>query len=118
MRILIIDDEKAIVDLCEVFFRKKGGYIIDKACCGSEALRLIKENIYNVVIMDKKMPDIDGEEMVQYIRERGTNTKVIILPGSMEMENDDNLEKKAEVYLTKPVGLDELQKIIDELAQE
>ena len=118
MRILIADDDRAIVDLFKAFFKKKTEHEVDGVYCGNDALTLLAKVIYDLVILDKTMPDIEGDEIVKYIRQNGLKTKIIIFSGVIDPSAEQDPEKKADIYLQKPIDLPSIHKTISELFQE
>ena len=67
--ILVVDDEKEIADLIEVYL-KGDGYIVHKFYNGSDALACIAETQLDMAVLDVMLPDIDGFKLLQKIREK------------------------------------------------
>lgn len=107
MNILIIEDEPQLVGILE-YLLKNEGYNILKAYDGEEALKLIKINKPDFVLLDLMIPKIDGFKICKYIK-KNTNIPVVIL--SAKKEDEDKifgLELGAEDYITKPFNHKEL----------
>ncbi len=107
INILIVEDEPQLVGILE-YLLKNEGYNILKAYDGEEALKLIKINKPDFVLLDIMIPKIDGFKICKYIK-RNTNIPVIIL--SAKKEDEDKiigLELGAEDYITKPFNHKEL----------
>ncbi|MCR1950839.1 MULTISPECIES: response regulator transcription factor [Clostridium] len=101
INILIVDDEKEIVDLIELYLRNKG-YCIFKAYDSNEALKILNSKKINLIIMDLMMPDTDGYDLIRKIRSN-SNLPIIII--SAKCENHDKvigLDIGADDYITKP----------------
>ena len=107
-RILVVDDEKEIADVIELYLKNEGfsleqeGMKVDCAYDGEEALKLAKENIYDILLLDVMLPDIDGFEVLQKIREK-YNFPVIMLTAKTEyMDKINGLMLGADDYMAKP----------------
>ncbi|WP_291651200.1 response regulator transcription factor [Clostridium sp.] len=101
INILIVDDEKEIVDLIDLYLRNKG-YSIFKAYEGKEALNILSSENIKLVILDLMMPGIDGYAIINKIRST-SNIPIIII--SAKCENHDKvigLDIGADDYITKP----------------
>lgn len=116
--VLMIDDDKALVEI----YKDKlsaNGFRVKGALGGEEGLKIIKEECPNVVILDLRMPGMDGKEVLDEIRgcEETEGTKVVLFTSFHEYGGDEvNSEyaKKigADAFLEKDVDLDELVKVI------
>ncbi|WP_282141963.1 response regulator transcription factor [Cytobacillus oceanisediminis] len=100
-RILIVDDDRQIADLIEVYL-KNDGYIIDKAGDGMEALKKLEQAPPDLIVLDIMMPKMDGLEFCKYVRK---NNQVPILMVSAKAEDMDKimgLMTGADDYMIKP----------------
>src|SRR5256885_8606646 len=78
MRILVVEDEKRIADfLCRGL--EGAGYAVDAAPTGAAALECIHSTDYDMVILDRMLPDMDGLQVLQKIRNRKVGPPVLIL---------------------------------------
>ena len=115
-RILVVDDEPALLDLIEQALREDG-YRVDCAHDGLEAVQRYRANEgrYDLVIMDMVMPRLDGLQALLQIRESDPTAKVIICTG---FDTDQQIQAAqsagASEVLRKPYGLGDLQLIIDQ----
>jgi DNA-binding NtrC family response regulator len=104
-RILIVDDDPSVVELLSDFLTE-AGYTPDTALTGREALTLISQRRLNVVLLDIRMPEIDGLEVLGRLRAAAPEIPVIMITG-----NDDlalarkTLEMGAFDYIAKPFDL-------------
>lgn len=93
-KILIVDDERAIRrTLKEILEYEK--YEVDEAGDGEEGLEKIKTGEYDVVILDVKMPKMDGIEVLSAMNEAGIDTPVLVLSGHGNVETAVEAVKKA-----------------------
>ena len=101
-KILVVDDEKiARVTLAEIL--RMEGYSVSEAGDGPEALAAVKDNSFDLVLLDLKMPGMDGIEVMQKLAEITPDTLVIMLTAHGSMESAiEALRQGAHDYLTKP----------------
>ncbi|MEZ5023190.1 MAG: response regulator [Chitinophagales bacterium] len=91
--ILIVDDEKAIRrTLKEILEYEK--YKIEEASDGEEGLAMIKSNTYDVVILDIKMPKMDGMEVMEAVNKAGIDVPIIMLSGHGNIDTAVEAVKK------------------------
>ena len=106
IHILIVEDEKPISNLIRMSLTKSG-YSCMCAFDGEEALDLIKNNVYDLILLDVMIPKIDGFSLMQYIRPM--KVPVIFLTAKNMVEDRvRGLELGAEDYLAKPFEIIEL----------
>jgi len=99
--ILVVDDEKEIVDAIE-FYLKPEGYNILKAYDGLQALEMIIENDIKLIIMDVMMPNMDGLKTTMKIREDKNIPIILLSAKSEDMDKVLGLNIGADDYITKP----------------
>lgn len=105
-RILIVEDEKAIADMTKLCL-VKNGYLCDTAANGTEAAKLIEVKRYDLVLLDIMLPDIDGYDLLDYIKQ--FDTPVIFVTAKVNLSDRvRGLRLGAEDYITKPFELEEL----------
>jgi DNA-binding response OmpR family regulator len=110
--VLVVDDEREVADTYALRLRQE--YDVETAYGGREALELVDEGV-DVVLLDRRMPDRSGDEVLRTIRERELGCRVIIVtavdPGFdiVEMPFDD--------YLCKPVSQEDMRTAIDHQLQ-
>jgi DNA-binding NtrC family response regulator len=106
--ILIVDDEKSIRrTLKEILEYEK--YAVEEASDGAEGLALIQKNDYDVVILDIKMPKMDGMEVMEELNNKGIDVPVIMLSGHGNIDTAvEAVKKGAFDYISKPPDLNRL----------
>jgi len=107
-RILVVDDEKLIVKGIK-FSLEQDSMLVDVAYDGEEALKLVRLNEYNLVLLDVMLPKIDGLEVCQQIREFSTVPIIMVTAKGEDMDKIMGLEYGADDYLTKPFNILELK---------
>lgn len=108
IKILIIDDE---IQLCESLkeLLRNGKHIVDFVHEGVTGVDKIMTTNYDVIILDIMLPDMDGIELMTYIREKGNTTPILLLSAKSKVNDKINgLDKGADDYLTKPFNPGEL----------
>ncbi|HHW44598.1 response regulator [Desulfofundulus thermobenzoicus] len=111
-RILIIDDEEHLCWALERALQQEG-YHVHTATSGVKGLELIREKQPNLVILDLKMPEMDGLEVLKKAREIQPRMPVIMLTAHGTIETAiEAMKMGAADYLTKPFDLDELKLVI------
>ncbi len=108
MRIMLVDDEARFLTTTQKLLTKKGIDVVT-AASGAEALEVLKNKNIHVVILDVKMPGMDGNETLKKIKSGFPLVEVIMLTGHATVESAiDGLKSGATDYLMKPTGIDEL----------
>lgn len=117
-RILIVDDEKiALRNLEHVM--KKEGYAVVATQSGQNALKLLEEQQFNVVLTDLRMEKVDGMQILKRCRELSPDTEVIMITGFATLESAVNTMKHgAFFYIAKPFKLDEVRKVVREAVEK
>ena len=112
-KVLIVEDEAPLRELLEAEL-SRSGYVVQAAANGTEGLTKYMEEIFNVVLLDVKMPDMSGVEVLQHMQGNTNLPEIIMFTGHGNIETAVTCIKLgAYDYLTKPVKLDELEMIID-----
>ncbi len=113
-KILVVDDDDVLRDSI-VSILDGEGYVLDVAKSGSEAEMKLKNKFYNLVLLDVKLPDITGIELLSKINKYTPRTKKIILTGFPDTESAiKSVNEKADAYLVKPFDPDKLVEVITE----
>ena len=113
VKILIVEDEQPLRELLKMEL-SRSGYKVETAARGEDGLAMYKEQIFNVILLDVRMPGADGVEILQLMRVESTIPEVIMFTGHGTIETAvECIKHGAYDYLTKPVKLDELEMLID-----
>ena len=116
--ILIVDDDKSILRILTRILQKQG-YNAQTAETGREAEEQINSQPYDLALIDVKLPDTDGVDLLQKIQATRPHMIKIILTGFASMDNGIKaLNAGADAYLVKPVEPTELIKILREKFEE
>jgi DNA-binding response OmpR family regulator len=111
-KVLIVDDEVKILEILSKFLLKKG-YDVIVVDNGKDAIDKVKKEMPHLVLLDIKMPEMDGIEVLKGIKKIDNKIIVVMLTGVYE----ENIAKKclelgAKDYITKPFNLDTVEGII------
>lgn len=116
--ILIVEDDQNILQELKKNLEDEG-YEVNAADNGRTALNLWKKNIYDLVLVDLRIPEIDGRDLIDKIKSRQPYTQIIILSGQgMEDDLIDAINKHVFKYLKKPVDLEEVLRVVSEAIKE
>lgn len=109
MRILIIEDEKRLAENIARSVRESAGYAVDCAFDGKEGLFMAESNVYDMLVVDLMLPELDGLEVVRSLRRSGSSVPILVLTARDEKESIVALlNAGADDYVSKPFDLGEL----------
>ena len=118
LKILAVDDEPSIMHSMRYIFAAPR-YEVTGAQDGDDALARLDANsdVYDVIIIDQKMPHLTGVELVQEIRKRGLAGRIMVLSAHLSSEIREAYEQMdVHVMLDKPFNIHELRSVLDNLA--
>ena len=99
--VLVVEDDESILDLIEIYLENEN-YIIKKATCAEEAIRYIKEEEFDLAILDIMLPDKDGYYLCKKIRESFNYPIIMLTSKDDESSKIKGLTFGADDYVTKP----------------
>ena len=108
MRILMVEDDQALCAAVDIHLRQQG-YTVDYAHTGEDGLHFALQIAYDLILMDRMLPELDGLEAVRTLRSRGFSTPVLMLTALDGVpDRVDGLDAGADDYLAKPFAAEEL----------
>ena len=121
-KLLVIDDEKSVRKSFELTF-EDSDYNIETAESGKKGIERIKENTYELIFLDLKMPEMNGVETLKEIRKINTKVRVYIITAFLseyldelkEATSQDNLDFE---IMHKPLDSEQLTKIVNQILSE
>ena len=114
-RILVLDDEPDVLKLLKTYLGSLGFEILTTSSW-TEAIDMITHNAPDVVLLDLQMPTIQGEKMLDFIREQDETLPVVIISAFLDKDKIDELSRKgANGFLPKPFQLEEIKFTIQKL---
>jgi len=118
LKVLVIDDESVICDACHLVL-SENGHAVDRCATGKTGLLAIERGAYDVILLDMKLPDIDGMEILETLRAEMPAQYVIVMTGYSTMSNAVQAMKLgAADYLSKPFTDDELIEAVEKACSE
>src|SRR5690606_9131567 len=110
--ILIVEDDIAFCNMLQTFLSKKG-FEVQTAYNFSNAMTLLSNTRFDVILADVRLPENEGTEILSKIKSQNINTKVILMTGYAEVNKAvDAIRDGAFDYISKPISPDSLLKII------
>ena len=117
-RILVVDDEEALRTVLSSEL-SSGGYDVTTASDGDEAIASVKNKKFDLVLLDIKMPKVDGFEVLKFIKKNFPAIRVIMLTGFADLKNAIESKKHgAEDFVSKPYDLVDLLTTIERVLSE
>jgi two-component system nitrogen regulation response regulator NtrX len=113
-RILVIDDDESIRTVLAAILEEKG-YTVDTAECGNEGIEKTKTSFYNLALVDIRLPDMEGTQVLAKMKDTTPETRKIIITGYPSVQNAvEALNKGAHAYIMKPFDMDNVIKTVEE----
>jgi two-component system response regulator AtoC len=113
-RILVIDDEESIRRTVSITLQR-AGYVVGTAENGKQAIEKAQANFYNLALIDIRLPDMEGTELLTALKETTPKMVKIMLTGYPTLENAVKaINRGVDAYLIKPVNSDAMLKLIKE----
>jgi len=107
-RLLLVEDDRELVGMLSEVLRDEG-YAVDVATDGQRGLHLGLTRTYDVLVIDRRLPVLDGLDLLRRLRSRPVRSPVLLLTGMGSVpDRVDGLDAGADDYLAKPFDLDEL----------
>ena len=117
-RILVVDDDETILKSFKEILESRG-YLVETAKTGLEALEKSEDQHYDLALLDIKLPDIEGTELLVEMHEGTPRMMKVMVTGHASLENAvESLNLGADAYLVKPVKPEELLRIVEEKLKE
>lgn len=103
MRLLLVEDEERLLDSL-VFQLEQEGFSVDACRDGEEALYYIQQNLYDLILLDRMLPLLDGTEVLKTMRRSHNSTPVILITALGTLDDKvTGLDLGADDYLVKPL---------------
>lgn len=118
LRLLVVDDELDVCDFVKSFFKERN-FEVFVAYNGQEALTLVETRKPHIIILDMRMPVMDGIAMMKELHRSSSESKVIMVTAVEDAERETEARKYGVVeYLTKPIILEQLERTVFQLADK
>lgn len=117
MKILLVEDDRRASEYLVKGLRELG-HVVEQAFDGETGLRAAETGVYDVLVLDRMLPKLDGLEIVRQLRAAGNTSPILILSALDEVdERVQGLRAGGDDYLAKPYHLEELAARLDALAR-
>ena len=118
LSVLVIDDESVICDACELVLSEKG-HAVAMSNTGMDGLNAIRQGTYDIVLLEMKLPDIDGMKILKTVQQEKPGLRIIVMTGYSSISNAvDAIKQGADNYLAKPFTEDELIEAVEKACQD
>lgn len=113
-KILVIEDFQRVREVLDIFLAK-AGYSVFTAASGRDGLAIAQREALDLILIDSKLPDLDGMEVLKRIRAYDRSVKIFMLSGlyAEDMEKE-SLDNGATGFLSKSLGIEEIVKAASE----
>ena len=113
--VLIVDDEPSVLEVVSSYFRHDGHSVVT-AASGREALEKFRRDHFDLVVLDRVMPEMSGDQTARFIKELNHDVPVIMLTGfGALIEVTGSQPQPVDVVLSKPITIDALRKTVQKL---
>ncbi len=118
-RIIIIDDDESIRKILATILEEEG-YKVDTANTGKEAIQKTNERVYNLALIDMRLPDIEGIDLLLKIKDTTPRMRKIIITGYPTIQNAmEAVNRQADAFILKPFDMEKtLQAIREQLKKQ
>lgn len=113
-RIIIIDDDESIRKILATILEEEG-YTVDTANTGKEGINKTNDNCYNLALIDMKLPDIEGIDLLLKIKDTTPRMRKIIITGFPTIQNAmEAVNRRADAFILKPFEVEKVLRTIRE----
>jgi len=117
-KILVVDDDETIRATFRAWLLEEG-FEVDVAATGKEAIDKSQSEVYNLALVDIRLPDMEGIRLLKEMKETTPRMRKIIVTGYPDLQNAvASVRNNADYYFIKPVSLDEVTKVVKEQLRE
>ncbi len=119
--VLVVEDSKAIRSMMRVSLEEAGGFFVEEAGNGFEALKALPTRRFDLIITDINMPDINGLELISFVRSNPAYNDIPLIIVSTEKSDEDKkrgLALGASSYVIKPFSKEDLMAAVNKVLRE
>lgn len=117
-KVLLVDDEEDFISTLSQRLKVRG-LDVTGATCGEEALELVEEKTFDIIVLDLAMPGMDGLETLKTIKDKHPDAEIIMLSGHGTVKTSiEAMKLGADDFLEKPVDIKELLNKIEEASHK
>jgi CheY-like chemotaxis protein len=115
--VLVVDDNIGIRQLLELLFIDKG-YEVETAANGKEAIAKVTSRCPDIILLDYKMPRMDGFQTWQEIQKINLSIPVIMMTGYGNNEMPETIKQSIQHYVTKPFSIEDIYQLVNKILTE
>jgi two-component system, NtrC family, response regulator HydG len=115
-RILLVDDSPESLLLSARYF-KRHGFEVTVALCGIEAIELLRDNVFHVIVSDVLMPDGSGVDILREMHIERNNTPIVLISADARAKEQAKA-LGADAFIQKPLDMDQLHELVERLIRE
>lgn len=118
LSVLVVDDEKEVCDFLERFLTSEG-YFVRTIHDPTQAEKELRENKFNVIMLDLNMPGMSGLDLLRAVRVMDKDIFTVIITGNPSVETAmESIEYGISAYLRKPFTLNEIRNVLERIASK
>ena len=111
-KVLVVDDEQSMRETLEIMLEKEG-FLVESASNGSEALKKMEDDAFDLMITDIKMPDLDGVQLIEALDKRGIYVPIIVMTAYATKEQAITaLNLGASFFIEKPFKIEDIKNML------
>jgi DNA-binding response OmpR family regulator len=112
-RVLLVEDDAYFSEMLVPLLQNKG-YTVETAADGVTALKMLQASTYNIIVLDRNLPEVRGEEILSLIKMQKQSPRVIVITGEgKENTRDEMILQGADAYLEKPFEVKALIRLME-----
>lgn len=118
LSILVVDDETEVCRFLERFLSSEN-HEVQAICDPTQAIRTLKQTVFNVIILDLSMPGLNGLDLLKEVRQADPDIAAVIITGNPTIDTAaESIEHDVSAYLRKPFTLDELREVLSRIMRK
>lgn len=118
LRLLVVDDEVDICDFVQNFFKERN-FDVHVAHNGADALKIIEKELPHIILLDLRMPGMDGMEVLKTVCRDYPDIKTLVITALVDTAKAEEAKKHGAIeYITKPLLLEQLERSVFTIAEQ
>jgi two-component system, NtrC family, response regulator HydG len=110
-RVLLVDDEPLVLEMLDAVLTEDG-YDVFVAANSRQALEQIEKTVFNCLVCDVRLEDLNGFDILEIVKKKHESTKVVLITGAPNAQDEGVAKERGAVYLSKPISFDVLLKSV------
>lgn len=118
MRILVADDEKTLSFFLQKSLEEDPQFSVEVSHCGAEALVKMIRTPFDLVIVDLRMPDMDGLQLLRYAKDLNSSTRAILMTAYGSDGAEAAAKEMGVAYISKPFAIEDMKRLVSKSMKE